>query len=396
MIKDIRSISLLDILPENLLQDKQVNAAARALDGELQKVSEAVRETLILSRIDELPETVLDLLAWQWHVDFYEPVGMDIGTKRNLIRESIAWHRIKGTPAAVERLLSTVFGKTTVEEWYEYDGEHHTFRLSINGEGAFDEKRTINELMDALESSKNKRSHLGGKHEILLKFSETQDLPFGIALPVESARRIDIQPLKREMPSSLSVGFLMGNPSRGIREALPEKVHMALAEGMFHGLLLHKHQNAIWEPFEPKEFKPGTKAGLFVGMYALHPPERMGIRLPIKKKAGLCFHVGIPLSEAKGIKTALPKDEILGGLSTGFAMKCMLPMHIKARPVDGLEPEEWDISSRCTGIRAGALVHEPAPRKTCAAILESAFEGVSVGVLVGTVMPKHVSAYRKE
>ena len=101
MIKDLQSLSLMDILPDSILADKKVAAAAQALDAELQAVTQAAVETMHIPRIDILPEAVIDLLAWQWHVDFYEPLGMDIDTKRRLIKESIAWHRIKGTPAAI-------------------------------------------------------------------------------------------------------------------------------------------------------------------------------------------------------------------------------------------------------------------------------------------------------
>ena len=110
MIKELQSLSLLDILPANLLEDKKVAAAAQALDAELQAVTRATVETMHLPRLEVLPEAVIDLLAWQWHVDFYEPIGMDIETKRKLVKESIAWHRIKGTPAAVAQLVSAVFG----------------------------------------------------------------------------------------------------------------------------------------------------------------------------------------------------------------------------------------------------------------------------------------------
>ena len=121
MSKDLQSTSLLDILPQNLLADKKINAAAQALDDELQKITEATRNALLLPRLDELSEEVIDLLAWQWHVDFYEP-SMSIETKRQLVRESIAWHRIKGTKAAVEKMAQTVFKGGVVTEWFEYGG----------------------------------------------------------------------------------------------------------------------------------------------------------------------------------------------------------------------------------------------------------------------------------
>lgn len=158
MIKGLKSVSLLDILPSNLLEDPQVSAAAKALDAELQAVTKATAEILHLPRLDELPETVVDLLAWQWHVDFYEPLDMSIETKRRLIRESIAWHKIKGTPAAVEKVLSAAFANAHVEEWYEYGGEPGHFRVTIEDVITDPEKQA--NIRAAIYSAKNERSWL--------------------------------------------------------------------------------------------------------------------------------------------------------------------------------------------------------------------------------------------
>ena len=128
MIKDLHRVGLVDLLPENILADPQLGAAARALDDELRRVTAAVQETLHLPRLNELPERVLDILAWQWHVDSYDS-AVDAETKRKLIRESIAWHRIKGTPAAVEKVIAAVYGDAKIEEWYEYGGQPYYFRI---------------------------------------------------------------------------------------------------------------------------------------------------------------------------------------------------------------------------------------------------------------------------
>lgn len=158
MLKDIQSVSLLDILPSNLLEDAQIYAAAKSLDDELQRVTMACREVLHLPRLDELPEAVLDLLAWQWHVDFYEPVGMDVETKRRLVKKSIAWHRIKGTPAAIEAVVSAAFDKTTVKEWYEYGGKPYYFKIIT--EDVTTDKDILNRLRRTVDSVKNTRSLL--------------------------------------------------------------------------------------------------------------------------------------------------------------------------------------------------------------------------------------------
>lgn len=158
MSKDLQSVSLLDILPPNLLADKQIHAAARALDDELQKITAATKEVLLLPRLDELSEEVIDLLAWQWHVDFYEP-SMSIETKRQLVRESIAWHRIKGTKAAVEKMAQTVFKGGVVTEWFEYGGEPYHFRIDVlNAPNMTEENR--GRLLAVVNASKNTRSWL--------------------------------------------------------------------------------------------------------------------------------------------------------------------------------------------------------------------------------------------
>ena len=158
MSKDLQSVSLLDILPPNLLADKQIYAAAQALDDELQKITEATRNALLLPRLDELSEEVIDLLAWQWHVDFYEP-SMSIETKRQLVRESIAWHRIKGTKAAVEKMAQTVFKGGVVTEWFEYGGEPYHFRIDVlNAPNMTEESRE--RLLAVVNASKNTRSWL--------------------------------------------------------------------------------------------------------------------------------------------------------------------------------------------------------------------------------------------
>mgnify|MGYP000984126264 CR=1 FL=1 len=158
MSKDLQSVSLLDILPPNLLADKQIHAAARALDDELQKITAATRNALLLPRLDELSEEVIDLLAWQWHVDFYEP-SMSIETKRQLVRESIAWHRIKGTKAAVEKMARTVFKGGVVTEWFEYGGEPYHFRIDLLTAPNITQDDTAR-LLAVVNASKNVRSVL--------------------------------------------------------------------------------------------------------------------------------------------------------------------------------------------------------------------------------------------
>lgn len=158
MIQSIKKPKFSEVLPPSILRDENLLAIAKSLDRELEKLSADAQKVLHLPRLDELPHEILDLLAWQFHVDFYEPTEMDIETKRKLIRESLLWHRIKGTPVAVEKLLQSVMRDAQVEEWFEYGGRPYYFRIKAAGLKFYgDEGETFFRMIDA---TKNIRSWL--------------------------------------------------------------------------------------------------------------------------------------------------------------------------------------------------------------------------------------------
>ena len=170
MAKDLQQVSLLDLVPSNLREDVQVKAAAAALDTELNAATGAILECLHLPRVDELPERVLDLLAWQWHVDFYEPVGMALETKRKLVKNVIKWHRAKGTPAVVEDVANSIYEPSQVVEWFEYGGQPYCFKVRTEEIPQTQAERAV--FIRALNSVKNTRSWLEAI-EYVISLSET-------------------------------------------------------------------------------------------------------------------------------------------------------------------------------------------------------------------------------
>lgn len=155
----IRDIRLADILPPNIAKDPKVSAAAQALDGELQAVTAAVDQCLLLARIDELPEPVIDQLAWQFHVDFYEP-DLPLEQKRALVKRALDWHKRKGTPAVVEEAIGSIFGRAKIEEWYEYGSDPYKFRVQVDVEAYGATEEMLARLERLIQTTKNKRSWL--------------------------------------------------------------------------------------------------------------------------------------------------------------------------------------------------------------------------------------------
>ena len=147
-------------LPSSINHDEQVLAAANAIEERLREVSFKADLLLLLPRLDELSEALVDELAWQYHVDFYDHKA-DIFKKRALVKNAIAWHRYKGTPAAVEEVCSAAFKTAAVFENWEYGGEPYHFQVRLIEEEIPDQS-VIDALIRAVNDTKNTRSWLDG------------------------------------------------------------------------------------------------------------------------------------------------------------------------------------------------------------------------------------------
>jgi phage tail P2-like protein len=177
-VRNINNVSLLDILPYSLTSDPNVQAAAQAIDTELITISESISRLNLLYSIDLLDEAWIDELAWQLHVDFYDK-SLPITQKRDLVSYSDKWHRRKGTPSAVEELITTIFGDGTVVEWFDFAGAPYTFRVLTTNSAATSEQ--AQEFLKAINSVKNVRSRL---ESIQITASDNLQLYFGNVLQI--------------------------------------------------------------------------------------------------------------------------------------------------------------------------------------------------------------------
>ena len=155
---NLDNMKLVEILPPSIKNDAQFQAAATVLDTQLAIVNSKIASVVLLPRIAELPEDVLDALAWQLHVDFYEPVGFSVEKKRALILQSIAWHRHKGTPWAVQQVVSAAFANAEVLEWFDYGGQPGYFKVRTID--TLTDHEAYQNLIRAINTVKNTRSHL--------------------------------------------------------------------------------------------------------------------------------------------------------------------------------------------------------------------------------------------
>ncbi len=127
----ITAENLLRVLPEALRNDEEMYALAVGIAGQLAARPSEIDAARIYTRIDELPESLLDILAYDFKIDWWDP-DYSLAEKRQIFKESWAVHRILGTKAAVETTISVIYPDTQVMEWFEYGGEPFHFKLLID------------------------------------------------------------------------------------------------------------------------------------------------------------------------------------------------------------------------------------------------------------------------
>jgi phage tail P2-like protein len=155
-MSSIYEADFLATLPPVLKNDTTILAIASAAAAELVGLLDEVPAPVIYARIGELPEILLDLLAYDFKVDWYDQ-SYDVATKRALIADNVKVHKRLGTKWAVRRVVETYFGEGALWEWFEYGGDPFHFLIvsttDISGE-------TYNQFIKLLNIVKNARSVL--------------------------------------------------------------------------------------------------------------------------------------------------------------------------------------------------------------------------------------------
>lgn len=83
-----------------------------------------------LWNVDTCPVELLPWMAWALSVELWEHTWPDT-IKRDVIRQSVKVHRIKGTLASVKSALQSLGYSSDISEWFQYGGASHTFRVNV-------------------------------------------------------------------------------------------------------------------------------------------------------------------------------------------------------------------------------------------------------------------------
>lgn len=145
-----------DIMPDNLASQMETQAFAYAVGRQIEKLCAYSDAARTYAAIATMPEWLLDYMAVELRTPSYDE-NYSLKTKRALIQGSLLFYTQMGTPAAVNRIIETIFETGYIEEWYEYDGDPHHFRAYVGdggevGPGELEEFRRVMSSVKRLSS----------------------------------------------------------------------------------------------------------------------------------------------------------------------------------------------------------------------------------------------------
>ena len=284
--------NLLLIVPPALTHDPAMMARAAA-DAEAMAARLAeIDRVRIISNIDGLNETVLDILARDFKVDWYDP-NYSLEEKRRTVKSSWRVHKTLGTKAAVETAIRAIYPLTTVEEWFEYNGEPYHFRLNIDITSDSGDRVRQRRVLERLNFYKSLRSHNDGVRYFLVP-EKSWAVAGGLFAGSREIDRATIKVPELTRPGGktnvLAGGGLTGTRSVDRAEIkIPELIKpggrtVLTAGGVFTGTRsVDRAEIKIPELTRPGGRIALTAGGVFTGTWSV---DRASVKIPPLKRPG--------------------------------------------------------------------------------------------------------------
>lgn len=204
----ITAENLLCALPVALQDDKNVQSLAASAAEALARRPEEIARLMLYPAIDTLPEPLLDILAYDFKVDWWNP-NYTPEEKRRTLKDSWRIHRILGTKAAVEMAIRAVYSKTQVLEWFEYEGgKPYHFKLNIDLSDIQCDETKPWAVLERVDYYKSLRSHL--EEIIFVMHTDPSTLHIGGGMGALDSIGVPIEPDVYDYRKTVYVGGGVG------------------------------------------------------------------------------------------------------------------------------------------------------------------------------------------
>ena len=163
MIKSLFNAQIADGVPRVLREQPWVKALSLAAWELHKQTMEYIDGSQIYTAIDTVREEALDALAVNWKIDWYD-TGYDIDQKRRIVKTALSIRRTMGTVSAVKAQADAIYPGSTLEEWFDFNGQTGTFRMTVDvtttGPGNTIDIFRTEEIERRLTMAKRYSSHL--------------------------------------------------------------------------------------------------------------------------------------------------------------------------------------------------------------------------------------------
>lgn len=127
---NLRGSRFTDIMPQNLASQLETQAFAYAVGRQVEKLTKCAERVRIYAVVDAIPEHILDVLAVELRTPAYNQ-SFSIEVKRALVKGTLSFYARMGTPAACDYIIDTISEGGSIEEWFDYGGKPHHFRVHV-------------------------------------------------------------------------------------------------------------------------------------------------------------------------------------------------------------------------------------------------------------------------
>ncbi len=156
---ELKGSRFTDILPEHL-RTTESKALAYVVGRQVEQLLAWAEAVPFYTAVTSAPDSILDHLAVELRTPAYDQM-FSLPVKRQLILDSLLAYAKMGTPAAIDRILTAIFGAGNIEEWFDYEGEPHHFRALIQVRNSITEE-SLEEFRRILGRIKRLSSWLDG------------------------------------------------------------------------------------------------------------------------------------------------------------------------------------------------------------------------------------------
>ena len=164
--QNLTSETLMLTLPSVLDKDEKMHNLAKTVSVNIDTVMEDLKKAGIYFRVSELSEDLLDVLAEDLGIHWYD-YDHKLETKRRVVEASFDVHKHFGTKGAMVAALCAIWPNSTVEEWFEYGGDQYYFRVLVEANNDNGEPIRFSQIDKTVQLFKNARSWLEDDRVIL-------------------------------------------------------------------------------------------------------------------------------------------------------------------------------------------------------------------------------------